>query len=87
MDKRKGEIKLFRRNFFVTQCRKNFVGESFFVALIPGIAEVWTRRGGEEYPDFLSKVFRLTVPKISVRESFVALISGTEKLWRRGGGE
>ena len=44
------------------------------------------KRGGE-YPRFLSKIFCLTVPKISVRESFVALISGTEENWRRGGGE
>ena len=36
--------------------------------------------------DFLSKVYCLTVPKISVGESFtVPLISGTEKVWIRGG--
>ena len=39
------------------------------------------------YQVFLSKIFCLTVPKISVAESFiVALISGTEKVWIRGGG-
>ena len=44
-------------------------------------------RGGE-YQDFPSKVFCLTVPKISVGESFtVAIISGIEKLWIRGRGE
>ena len=41
-----------------------------------------------EYPDFLSKFFRLTVPKNLVEESFtVALISVTERVWIRGGGE
>ena len=40
-----------------------------------------------EYPDFLSKFFRLTVPKNLVEESFtVALISVTERVWIRGGG-
>ena len=42
------------------------------------------RRG--EYPDFLSKFFRLTVPKILVEEYFtVALVSVTERVWIRGG--
>ena len=42
---------------------------------------------GEEYQDFPSKVFCLTVPKISVGESFiVAKISGIEKVWIRGAG-
>ena len=48
------------------------------------------KRGGgqeEEDQDFPSKIFCLTVPKISVGESFtVALISGIEKVWIRGGG-
>ena len=40
-----------------------------------------------EYQDFPSKIFCLTVPKISVGESFtVALISGSEKVWIGGGG-
>ena len=45
------------------------------------------KRGGE-YHNFPSKIFCLTVPKISVGESFftVALISGIEKVWIRGGG-
>ena len=42
--------------------------------------------GGGEYQDFPSKIFYLTVPKISVVESTVGLISGTKKVWRRGGG-
>ena len=40
-----------------------------------------------EYQDFPSKVFCLTVPKISVGEAFtVAKISGIEKIWIRVGG-
>ena len=43
------------------------------------------RGGGREFQDFPSKIFCLTVPKISVGESFtVALISGSEKLWIGG---
>ena len=45
------------------------------------------RRGGE-YQDFPSKIFCLTVPKISVGESFtVPLFSGTEIVWIRERGE
>ena len=45
------------------------------------------QRGGRGYQDFPSKIFCLTVPKISVGESFtVALISGIEKVWIEGGG-
>ena len=41
-----------------------------------------------EYQDFPSKIFCLTVPKISVGESFtVAIISGIEKVLIRAGGE
>ena len=43
--------------------------------------------GGGEYQDFPSKIFCLTVPKISVGESFtVALISGSEKVYGQDGG-
>ena len=47
------------------------------------------KRGRGEFQDFLSKIFCLTVPKISVGgESFsVSLILGTEKVWIRGAGE
>ena len=45
------------------------------------------KRGGGEYQNFPSKVFSLTVPKSSLRESFtVAIISGIEKVWIRGAG-
>ena len=42
------------------------------------------KRGGE-YPDFPSKTFCLTVPKVSVRESFVAVFSGTDEFGEEGG--
>ena len=45
------------------------------------------KRGGGEYQDFQSKIFCLTVPKISIGEAFsVAIDSGVEKNWIRGGG-
>ena len=78
-----GEVEIFRRKNFVSQCRRNLLGESFFVALFSGIAKVWIRRG-EEYPDFPSKIFCHTVPNIYVGESFsVALSLGSEKVWIR----
>ena len=44
------------------------------------------QRGGRGYQDFPSKIFCLTLPKISLGESFtVAIISGIEKVWIRGG--
>ena len=58
-----------------------------FIALISGTEEVW-RRGGGEYQYFPSKIFCLTVRKLSVGEYLdVALISGSEKVYgqkRRG---
>ena len=40
-----------------------------------------------EYQYFPSKIFCLTVPKLSVEEpSIVSLIAGTEKVWIRQGG-
>ena len=41
----------------------------------------------EEYQDFQSEIFCLTVPNISVGQSFtLAIISGIEKVWIREGG-
>ena len=57
--------------------------------LISGAEKVRIREegGGGGNQVFRSKVFCLTVPKISVGESFtVAIISGIEKVWIRGGG-
>ena len=53
---------------------------------IPEAKNLWIREGGE-FQDFQSKIFCLTVPKISVGEAFtVAIISGIEKIWIRVGG-
>ena len=61
-------------------------GESFSVSLTSGTEKVWIGGGGE-YQDFLSEIFCLTVPKISVGESFtVAIISGIERVWIWGVG-
>ena len=46
MNKRGGGIKIFRRKFFVSECRKFPWGESFSVSLISGIEKVWIRGGG-----------------------------------------
>ena len=91
MDKRGEGFKIFRRKFFVSQCRKFPWGESFSVSLISGIGNNYASEGYVTIFDFLSKFFCLTVPK-NFRggggESFsVSLISGIEKVWIRGGGE
>ena len=67
---------------------KKFVGEPYSVSLIAGTEKVWIRERGE-YHDFPSKIFCLTVPKLSVGEHFtVALVSGIKKVWiRERGGE
>ena len=46
LDKKGGGIKIFRRKFSVSQCRKNFVGQSFTVAISSGIEKIWMRGGG-----------------------------------------
>ena len=47
MDKkgRERSIKIFRHNFFVSQCRKNFVGEPFHVLLVSGIEKSYASEG------------------------------------------
>ena len=47
------------------------VGESLRVALISGGEKVYGQEGGREYQDFPSKIFCLTVPKISVGNSLL----------------
>ena len=63
---------------------ENFRRGILYCCISFGYRKLWIT--GLGYPDFLSKIFCLTVPKFSVRESFIALISGTEEVWRRGGG-
>ena len=72
---------VFRRNFFVSQCRKSSqatllccVSENFRLR-----KSLWIRGG---YQDVSSKIFCLTLPIFFVGESsIVALISGTENVW------
>ena len=52
---------------------KNSVGKSFTITLISGTEKNW--RGGGEYQDFPSKIFCLTVPKISVWEILYCCIN------------
>ncbi len=57
---------------------KNFLAESFTVALISGTEKVWIRRGSIKI--FRGKFFSFTVPKSFVGKAFsVSLISGNEK--------
>ncbi len=59
---------------------KNFVWESFTVALISGTENIWIRGGG--YQDIPWKNFCFTVPKSFVGSPFsVSLISGIEKIY------
>ena len=86
MDKRGGgSIKIFCRKF-LSHSAENFRRGIFYCCINFGYRKSLEKRGGE-YQDFTSKIFCLTVPKISVGESFtVAIISGIEKVWIRGGG-
>ena len=87
LDKKGGSINIFRRKFFVSQCRKySQVNPSVLCfRKFPVVKKFTDKRG--EYQDFPSKFFCLTVPKIFVGESFtVAVISGTGKVWIRKGG-
>ena len=59
-----GGIKIFRRKFFVSECRKFPWGESFSVSLISGIEKVWIRGGGS-MKIFRRKIFVSQCRKIS----------------------
>ena len=84
----RGEVKIFRRKFFVSPCRKNSVGESFTVALNSCSEKVYGQEGEGSIKIFRRKFYCVTVPKNSVAESFTfALKSRIEKVWIRGGGE
>ena len=86
---RRGEYQDLPSKTFCLTVPKNYVRESFIVALILGTEKTWRRGSGGDYQDFSSTIFCHTVPKIYLRESFsVALNSGSEKVWIRvGGGE
>ena len=71
MDKRGGEYQDFPLKKFCLTVQKNFVGESFTVALISGTEKIW--RGGG-YQDSTSKMVCLTVPKNFVEEPFCTVL-------------
>ncbi len=63
---------------------KNFLGESFTVALISGTEKVWIRRGSIKI--VRGKFFSSTVPKSFVGEAFfVSVFSGLEKSYASEG--
>ena len=67
---------------------KNLVGEPFCAVFQKnsGSEKLMDKKRGE-FQDFQSKIFCLTVPKISVGEAFtVAIISSIEKTWITVGG-
>ena len=66
---------------------KNFVGESFTVAIISGTEKVWIRDRGGSIKIFRRKFFVSQSRKNSYGEPYsVSLIAGTEKVWIREGG-
>ena len=76
----------FSVEFFCLPVLKKLVGEPFCAVFqrTSGTENFMDKRG--QYQKFPSKIFRLTVPKISVGEHFtVAIISAIEKVWIRGG--
>ena len=89
MDKRGGGgVSRLSIENFLSHSTENFRRASLYCCNDFGYRKSLDKRvGGGEYQDFPSKIFCLTVPKISVGESFtVSIISGIEKVWIRGGG-
>ena len=81
-------VSRFSVKMFLSHSAENFRTGILYCCNNFGYQKNLDKRGGEEYQDFPSKNFCLTVPKISVGESFtVAIVSGIEKVWIRGGGE
>ena len=78
----------FLSTLFCHTVPKNYLGESFSVALNSSSEKVWIGGRGE-YQYFPLKNICITLPKISIGESFtVALISGSKKVYRQEeGGE
>ncbi len=86
LEKRGGGVTRFSFENFLSHSAESFPRGILCCCILFGYRKSLGKRGGG-YQDFPSKVFCLTVPKISVGESFtVALISGSEKsFWTRGG--
>ena len=86
LDKKRG-VSRFSVEKVLFHSAKKIAGEHFSGSLIFGIEKIYASEGYVTIFDFLSEVYCLTVPKISVGESFtVALISGIQKVWIREGG-
>ena len=80
-----GSIKIFRRKFYVSQCRKFPYGNPLPLHCFP-VAKKFGYEWGEEYEDFPSEILCLTERINLVEESFtVALLLGIEKVWIRVG--
>ena len=86
--RRGGGISSFCVENFLSHSAENFRRGILYCCINFGYRKRLEKRGGG-YQVFTSKLFCLTMPKISVGESFaIALISAIEKVWiREGGGE
>ena len=87
--RRGGGVSSFYVKVFLSHSAEKFRRGILYCCINFGYRKSSEKRRGE-YQDIPSKIFCLTVPKISTGESFtVALISGIEKVWIRvgGGGE
>ena len=85
LDKR-GGVSRFSVKIFLSHSAEKFRRGILYCCINFGYRKSSEKRRGE-YQDIPSKIFCLTVPKISTGESFtVALISGVQKVWIRGGG-
>ena len=86
-----GDDQDFPSNFFLSHSAEKFCwGTLRCIRKFRAAKNFMHQRGGGRrgYQEFPSKIFCLTVPKISVGESFtVAKISGIEKVWIREGGD
>ncbi len=82
-----GSIKIFRRKFFVSQCRNpSQVNSSVLCSRKNPVAKRFMDKGGE-YEDFPSEILSLTVAKIFIGESFtLGVFLGTGKVWITRGG-
>ncbi len=80
-----GGVSRFPVENFLSHSAENFRRGILYCCINFGYRKSLEKRGGE-YQDFLSKIFCLTVPKVSLGESsVVAFFLGTEKVWRREG--
>ena len=87
LEKRGGRESRFSVEKFLSHSAEKFRRGILYCCINFGYRKSLDKRG--EYQEFLSKIFCLTVPKISIGESFiVALISSSEKVYgQEEGGE